>query len=175
MLRTLSLAGLWQWKQTLEPDEGRYYASIRSLETTVIFEYVTTLLLLILPVKPTPYITIIVWNMKKKKKNGAPCFRKLIFWSQKFRHLKTITYKSMQNCWYSTFDIKEALNERKKCYQNLFSNERIFKQKKTYGLPMNQQVPTVRGPDRLQIHGAAKWMNQWTAPVINWSRQSYSM
>lgn len=130
MLRTLSLAGLWQWKQTLEPDEGRYYASIRSLETTVIFEYVTTLLLLILPVKPTPYITIIVWNMKKKKKNGAPCFRKLIFWSQKFRHLKTITYKSMQNCWYSTFDIKEALNERKKCYQNLFSNERIFKQKK---------------------------------------------
>ena len=40
---------------------------------------------------------------------------------------------------------------------------------------MNQQVSTVLGPDRLQIHGAAERMNQWTAPVINWSRQSYAM
>lgn len=62
--------------------------------------------------------------------------------------------------WLVTFDFKELLNERKECYQQMFSNERIFKQKKPHFLPMNQQVSTVWGPDRLQIHGAAERMNQ---------------
>ena len=120
--------GYEQRKQTLKPDEGRYFASLRSLETTVNSEYVTTFLLLILPIK-----TLSIYNnycLKHEKNNGAPWFRKFIFLSQKFRHMKTITNKFMQNCWYSTFDIKGPLNERKKCYQKLFSNDRIFKQKK---------------------------------------------
>lgn len=173
MLRTLSLAGLWAVETNIRTRRRallREYKELRNHRHLWICHNA----FVVNPARKTHSIYN-NYSLKHEKKNGAPCFRKLIFLSQKFRHLKTITYKSMQNCWYSTFDIKEALNERKKCYQNLFSNERIFKQKKTYGLPMNQQVPTVRGPDRLQIHGAAKWMNQWTAPVINWSRQSYSM
>lgn len=128
MLRTLSLAGLWAVETNIRTRRRallREYKELRNHRHLWICHNA----FVVNPARKTHSIYN-NYSLKHEKKNGAPCFRKLIFLSQKFRHLKTITYKSMQNCWYSTFDIKEALNERKKCYQNLFSNERIFKQKK---------------------------------------------